>query len=486
MKDFNELLKVGKAAFDTMYQGVGTLAVWFSVAILLVLAASVALTTMKNRANFAVAMRFSLGVVVGVIVVIAAFAVFLPLAKSNAYKEAVIVLDEEGNDTGDYTKLKNQYKLLIVAAQEFSLIVCAVFAVALVIALIAFFALKGKKDLTKECKQTEIGAIVGFAVSLITVILFFQLKRLKYKGEIDGAFWLFVGFFATLLLLVAVGVILKKFAPKAYKYFVYIAFAVVAIYAVFLCVEIVGSKTYKDGQDELKYFESIGIPAIYFSKGALYYILSAMIALVIIVLAFIFGKDEGTASASRNLAYAGVCIALSFALSYVKFFTIPGGGSVTLASMVPLMIYAYMFGARKGVFAGLIYGVLQFIQSPSVYQWMQVLLDYPIAFSALGLAGIAKKFKFLKGNMLAEIIVGMIIACLLRYLSHVISGYFVFNIYAGSKNPLLYSLTANSVVLVDLAIDVAIAALLFSTKQMRSVIANVNPKPVTLDDTVKA
>ena len=87
MKDFNELLKVGKAAFDTMYQGVGTLAVWFSVAILLVLAAGVALTTMKNRANFAVAMRFSLGVVVGVIVVIAAFAVFLPLAKSNAYKE---------------------------------------------------------------------------------------------------------------------------------------------------------------------------------------------------------------------------------------------------------------------------------------------------------------------------------------------------------------------------------------------------------------
>ena len=56
MKDFNELLKVGKAAFDTMYQGVGTLAVWFSVAILLVLAASVALATMKNRANFAVAM----------------------------------------------------------------------------------------------------------------------------------------------------------------------------------------------------------------------------------------------------------------------------------------------------------------------------------------------------------------------------------------------------------------------------------------------
>ena len=475
MKDFNELLKVGKAAFDTMYQGVGTLAVWFSVAILLVLAAGVALTTMKNRANFAVAMRFSLGVVVGVIVVIAAFAVFLPLAKSNAYKEAVIVLDEEGNDTGDYTKLKNQYKLLIAAAQEFSLIVCAVFAVALVIALIAFFALKGKKDLTKECKQTEIGAIVGFAVSLITVILFFQLKRLKYKGEIDGAFWLFVGFFATLLLLVAAGVILKKFAPKAYKYFVYIAFAVVTAYAIALVVSIRYSKSYTENVVEPLH------------KTA-YYILSALLVVAIIALAFIFGKDEGTASASRNLAYAGVCIALSFALSYVKFFSLPMGGSITLASMLPLMVYSYMFGARKGVFAGLIYGVLQFIQNPQVYEWMQILLDYPIAFASIGLAGIAKQFKFLKGNMIAEIIAGMTIACVFRYISHVLSGYFVFGVWGNDwhMSPVCYSFAYNSFVLVDLAIDVVVAAFLFSTKQMRSVVANVNPKPITLDDTVKA
>lgn len=48
------------------------------------------------------------------------------------------------------------------------------------------------------------------------------------------------------------------------------------------------------------------------------------------------------------------------------------GGSITLASMLPLMVYSYMFGARKGVFAGLIYGVLQFIQNPQVYEWMQI------------------------------------------------------------------------------------------------------------------
>ena len=164
------------------------------------------------------------------------------------------------------------------------------------------------------------------------------------------------------------------------------------------------------------------------------------------------------------------------------------GGSITLASMLPLMVYSYMFGARKGVFAGLIYGVLQFIQNPQVYEWMQILLDYPIAFASIGLAGIAKKFKFLKGNMIAEIIAGMTIACVFRYISHVLSGYFVFGVWGNDwhMSPVCYSFAYNSFVLVDLAIDVVVAAFLFSTKQMRSVVANVNPKPVTLDDTVKA
>ena len=475
MKDFNELLKVGKAAFDTMYKGVGMLAVWFSIAIVVALATSVAVVTLKNRDKFSVAMRFSLGVILGVIVVIAAFAIFLPLAKSNAYKEAVIILDEDGFDTGAYTKLKNQYKLLIAAMQEFSLIVCAVFAVALAIAFLIFFALKSKKDLMKECKQTEIGAIVGFSISLIAIILFFQLKRLKYKGEIDGAFWLFVGFFVTLLLLVAVGAILKKYAPKAYKYFVYIAFAVIVIYAVALVLSIRYTKSYGENKVEPLH------------KTA-YYIISAVLVVAIIALSFIFGKDEGTASTSKNLAYAGVCIALSFALSYVKFFSLPMGGSITLASMLPLMLYSYMFGARKGVFAGLIYGILQFIQNPQVYEWMQILLDYPIAFSAIGLAGIAKNFKFLKGNMFAEIIVGMAIACLFRYISHVVSGYFVFGVWGNDwkMDPIAYSFAYNSFVFVDLAIDIVAGVLILSTKSMRNVISNVNPKPVTLENNVEA
>ena len=50
---------------------------------------------------------------------------------------------------------------------------------------------------------------------------------------------------------------------------------------------------------------------------------------------------------------------MSFALSYLRIVKMPQGGSITIASLLPLMLYSFMFGTKKGVFAGLIYGVLQ-------------------------------------------------------------------------------------------------------------------------------
>ena len=216
-------------------------------------------------------------------------------------------------------------------------------------------------------------------------------------------------------------------------------------------------------------------------NNAGYYIFSFALIAAIIVLAFLFDRREGAASQTKSLAYAGVCVALSFALSYVKFFSLPMGGSVTLASMLPLMLYAYVFGAKKGVFAGVIYGVLQFIQSPQIYQPMQVLLDYPIAFSAIGLAGIAKNFKFLKGNMIAELVVGMTIAVLFRYAAHVISGYYVFYTWSTMDNTFLYSVAYNSFTLVDLAIDIVAGVLLLSSKSMRKYVRSINPEPQPLE-----
>lgn len=354
---------------------------------------------------------------------------------------------------------------VIGGLQAFSLWLALGVAAALAIAFAVIFF--RKKDALPAFRKFAVGVIVGFSVTLVATFLFLQISRMTLKGKTDGAFWLFIGFFVTLLVLVAVGAIMKSRAPQAFKYFVYIAYSIVVIYTIVLIVCIRFTKSYDKNEVEPLH-------------KAVYYVISALLVAAILVLSFVFGKDEGTANTSKNLAYAGVCIALSFALSYVKFFSLPMGGSITLASMLPLMIYSYIFGARKGVFAGLIYGVLQFIQNPQVYEWMQILLDYPVAFSALGLAGIAKKFKFLKGNAIAEIIVGMTIACVFRYAAHVISGYFVFGVWGNDWNlsPIAYSFAYNSFVLVELAINVIAAALLFASASVRNLIASVNPKPV--------
>lgn len=215
----------------------------------------------------------------------------------------------------------------------------------------------------------------------------------------------------------------------------------------------------------------------------MYIILSALLVAVILTLSVLFDRKKGGASPTKQLAYAGVCTATAFALSYVKFFSLPMGGSVTLVSMLPIMLYAYMFGAKKGVMVGVIYGLLQCIQSPQIYEPLQVLLDYPVAFGALGLAGIFKGMKGLRGNMLLEFALGMAVACAGRYFSHVLSGYFVFyswSIWEGRE--LLYSFAYNSFIFVDLALDVLAGGALLASRAMRKQIAAVNPTE-TSDET---
>ena len=94
---------------------------------------------------------------------------------------------------------------------------------------------------------------------------------------------------------------------------------------------------------------------------------------------------------ARTLVYGALCVAMSFVLSYVKLFSMPQGGSITMASILPICLYAYWFGLGPGIAAGAVYGVLQFIQEPIIVHWIQPILDYLLAFACLGLAGMWKK-----------------------------------------------------------------------------------------------
>lgn len=93
---------------------------------------------------------------------------------------------------------------------------------------------------------------------------------------------------------------------------------------------------------------------------------------------------------AKSLAYAAMCVALAFVLSYIKLFEMPQGGSVTLCSMLPIMLFAAVYGVGPGMLVGAVYGLLQYIQGGWFVHPIQFLLDYPLAFAMIGLAGLYK------------------------------------------------------------------------------------------------
>jgi len=101
-------------------------------------------------------------------------------------------------------------------------------------------------------------------------------------------------------------------------------------------------------------------------------------------------------SETKVLAEVIVIVALSGVLYSVRPFSLPYGGSITLGSMVPVMWLSLRRGAKIGIFAGAVFGllalpidVLMLPYSP-IANPAQVFLDYPLAFAALGLAGLFK------------------------------------------------------------------------------------------------
>ncbi len=153
-------------------------------------------------------------------------------------------------------------------------------------------------------------------------------------------------------------------------------------------------------------------------------------------------------------AAGGMAIALSSVLSLVKLFAMPQGGSITAASMLPILFIALAFGPAWGMGIGAVYGLLQFVIEPYSAHWASIILDYPLAFALLGLAGF---FALPKSKRLEErqilrrlggirwpmIIVAVLVGMLGRTISHVISGIIFYASYAGGQNPLIYSLVYN-------------------------------------------
>ena len=162
------------------------------------------------------------------------------------------------------------------------------------------------------------------------------------------------------------------------------------------------------------------------------------------------------------LVEGGIMIALAVILSQIKIYSAPSGGSVTAGSMIPLLLFAIKWGVGPGFVVGASYGILDFILKPYFYHPIQLILDYPLAFGLLGLAGIGHS---VKDNTLKEyllLILGVTLGIGGRMFSHVLSGVVFFAEYAGDKNPWIYSIEYNATYLIpELIISITVLVLIW-------------------------
>lgn len=151
----------------------------------------------------------------------------------------------------------------------------------------------------------------------------------------------------------------------------------------------------------------------------------AGVVLLLGVIALIGFLKNGKRWDAKKIAFAGICVSMSFTLAILKVSPIQYGGSITLASFVPILIFAYVYGLADGLLVGLIHGLLNFIEDPYILTPATFLFDYLLAFASVGVMGLFGKMKRKERGVL-PVVLGCVSVFSLRFLSHLFSGMIFF------------------------------------------------------------
>lgn len=355
----------------------------------------------------------------------------------------------------------------------------ALFSALIVALVVAFFVNKfGAKKVIKVCFFTFLvyAFIIGILLLILEIVKHYNSAYLEenwVSSDIIG--FVFVPILITLVLsllsFVGMFIVLKKFQDKKSLFSKIIAIvltlsiiATIVLIAIFYSNNIVGDGYYTA---ESSKFNNIAL-----------YAFALLLVVASIVIAFFVDRKGEKGFTTRSLAFAGICVSLSFGLSFIKLFEMPQGGSVTLVSMLPIMIFSFTFGMKKGLIVGLVYGLLQAVQDPFIVHPAQFFLDYPIAFAVTAFAGLLKDTKLFNNIPQLKFAISAVIGGTLRAVSHILSGVFAFGAYAvgeGATNFFLYSLVYNSYVFIDVALVIVAGAILFSSKSFKNELNKFNP-----------
>lgn len=138
--------------------------------------------------------------------------------------------------------------------------------------------------------------------------------------------------------------------------------------------------------------EAENAPWSFLGEGVTFWVTVAVLLVVGVAVYLITRKKSSNKKSfwtAKTMAVGAMCMALSSVLSLIKLWPMPMGGSVTPASMLPLLLFAYCYGVGPGMVLGALYGVMQFLLDGMAWAALGAipnLLDYPIAFGLLGLA----------------------------------------------------------------------------------------------------
>jgi thiamine transporter len=176
-------------------------------------------------------------------------------------------------------------------------------------------------------------------------------------------------------------------------------------------------------------------------------------------------------STTKTLTFSAICLALAVVLGQIPIFQAPFGGSVSPMSMFFITFIGYLFGAKIAIISGIAMGLLNLSLGGWIFHPMQVLLDYPLAFGALGLSGLFKDYKY-------GLYIGFIVGALSRFVFHFLSGRIFFYTFAPEGwNYSLYSAVYNiSYIGIEMALTLIIISLppvIKGIKEVKSIALNV-------------
>lgn len=208
------------------------------------------------------------------------------------------------------------------------------------------------------------------------------------------------------------------------------------------------------------------------------YVLStaAIIILVALIVIVFTRGGKSVKITTQQLVVCAVALALAYVTSYIKLFSLPFGGSVTLFSMLFIVLIGYWYGPKIGIMTGLVYGIFQFLQEPYVLTFFQVCCDYVLAFGVMGISGFFSKSK--KWG-LQKAYIAAIIA---RGAFHALGGYLYWMDYMpesfpkalASLYPIIYNYSYILVEGVLTLIVISIPAVSKALNQMRKIVGARN------------